>query len=252
MKQVICDNFPSSSGYIIIEGTAHRHLAIILRKKLGEQINLRVPSGELLKGEIVEISKNKIVCKVLSTIEETPYLPLSIVLLQWELKGDKMDSVIRSATEIGVRYIMPVIGCYSVPRTKNEKEKVRREIIVRSAREQSGSPIDTSVFESMPLHIVLEKIDDIFEGKKLKKLVAYENAEIESLSVFSSIQGDEEAIVVGIGAEGGISEDECSLLKKHGFRMLYFAGNILRAETASVYALSSLREAYIEKNRSLR
>jgi len=247
MKQVVCDSFPTGNGEIVLQGEAHRHLAMSLRKRVGEHINLRLPSGELLASEIIEISKERIVCRCFSSVAEARQLDVIFVLLQWELKGDKMDGVIRSATEIGVQYILPVIGCYSVPRAKNEKEKLRRESIVKSAREQSGSPISTTVFESLALPLALERLNGLCIGKKVKKLLAYEMADEMGGSVFSSIEGNEEVVVVAIGAEGGISEDECSFLKKQDFTILYFGSNILRAETASIYALSSLREAYIAK-----
>lgn len=248
MKQVICDVFPSSDGKIVLQGDAHRHLAMSLRKKVGEHINVRLPSGKLVECEIVEISKSRIVCYCLSTVDETSPLSVIFVLLQWELKGEKMDAVIRCATELGVNYILPVIGNYSVPRVKSQKEKMRRESIIRSAREQSGSPICTTLSESLSLPQVLKNLDEMFKMKNVRKLLAYERQEAESESVFSSIEGDEEVVAVAIGAEGGISACECSLLREQGFKMLYFQGNILRAETASVYALSSLREVYIGKS----
>ena len=87
---------------------------------------------------------------------------------------------------------------------------------------------------------------------KAKRLDLVKTLLLFAFNVFSSIKGDEQVVVVAIGAEGGISEDECSFLKKQGFTMLYFGENILRAETASIYALSALREAYIEKKRLLK
>lgn len=251
MRQVICDNYPSGNGELVLEGKLYTHLAMSLRKKVGERINLRLPSAELFESEIVSISKDKLVCRLHHRLDETPF-PLKMVLLQWELKADKMDAVIRSATEIGVQYILPVIGSYCVPRTKNEKEKVRRENIVRSAREQSGSPVDTQVLTSLSLPLALKKLDELTMQKNVRKLLAYEKKETRSKSVFSSIDGNEKTLIVAIGAEGGIAGEECELLKCAGFDLLHFEGNVLRAQTASVYALASLKEAYYEKNKMLR
>ena len=41
-----------------------------------------------------------------------------LILLQWVLKGSKTDTIIRQATEAGVRAVLPVIGEFSVAKTK--------------------------------------------------------------------------------------------------------------------------------------
>lgn len=239
---------PDSSSILTIEGEGYRHLALSLRKKVGERLRLRLPSEDLFEAEIIEITKKQIRCRLLHIIEENVEKKPLFILLQWELKGEKMDVVIRQATEIGATHIMPIIGEYSASRAKNEREKERREKIVDGAREQSGSPIATKVFASYSLSKCLDEVDALLKDKKGARLVAYEKKEASSKSVFSALNGDEDAVVVCIGAEGGISEAEYSLLTEKGFCPLHFSTNILKAETASIYALSALKEAYVYKS----
>lgn len=247
MKQVICPENPSSSGLVLLEGDEYRHLVSVLRKRVGEHLSLRLPSGALVDSEVIEITESKLCCKVLSTLKFEDGMSPLFVLLQWELKGTKMDTVIRQATEVGVTHIIPVFGEYSVPKVKNENEKIRREKIIRSAREQSGSSIATALFPSSSISNALSIMEDIVLDKQALFLLAYERKNENASNIFSLVTGKEEVIVVCIGAEGGISEEEYSILTNRGFKTIHFNTNILKAETATLYAFASVREAYYTK-----
>ena len=247
MRQVICSEEPTSSGLVFLKDNEYKHLIFVLRKKVGEHLSLRLPSGVLADSEIVEITQSSVCCKVLSTLTFQGCPSPLFILMQWELKGSKMDTVIRQATEVGVSHIIPVFGEYSIPKAKNMAEKVRREKIIRSAREQSGSPIATKLFDSSSIGKALGTMEELIEGKNALFLLAYERKNENSRNIFSIIEGKEEAIVVCIGAEGGISEEEYSILTNRGFKTIHFNTNILKAETATLYAFASVREAYYTK-----
>lgn len=61
---------PDSSSILTIEGEGYRHLALSLRKKVGERLRLRLPSEDLFEAEIIEITKKQIRCRLLHIIEE--------------------------------------------------------------------------------------------------------------------------------------------------------------------------------------
>ena len=90
-------------------------------------------------------------------------------------------------------------------------------------------------------------MEELIQGKNALFLLAYERKNENSRNIFSIIEGKEEAIVVCIGAEGGISEEEYSILTNRGFKTIHFNTNILKAETATLYAFASVREAYYTK-----
>ena len=245
MKQVIAFEPPDSSGLVVLKSSAFRHIALVLRKKEGDSLNIRVPSGALFSAKIIKIEKNSIICKIMELIQDEKDDGVLFILLQWELKGAKMDAVIRQATELGATHIMPILGDYSIPHTKNEKEVLRREKIICSAREQSGSHMQTKIFASQKLKECLDSLGKLINDKKTCKLIAYEKH--GSNSFFDVINGVEDAIVFAVGAEGGISRAECCMLEENGFSTVQFNTNILRAETASVYAFASIREIFFYK-----
>lgn len=55
-----------------------------------------------------------------------------------------------------------------------------------------------------------------------------------------------DAVVLAVGAEGGISVAERELLKKYGFCPVHLHTNILRAETAAVYSIAAVQTLLME------
>ena len=50
------------------------------------------------------------------------------------------------------------------------------------------------------------------------------------------------AAALAVGCEGGISDEERSVLFEAGFMPLHFTTNILRAETASLYGIAVIQQ----------
>ena len=57
------------------------------------------------------------------------------------------------------------------------------------------------------------------------------------------IKKENAKIAVAVGAEGGISVQEISMMKESGFIPVHFDTNILRCETASLYGIAALQTA---------
>jgi 16S rRNA (uracil1498-N3)-methyltransferase len=54
---------------------------------------------------------------------------------------------------------------------------------------------------------------------------------------------------LAIGPEGGMSARELDLLASAGFSCVHFRTNILRAETAAIYALAAVQSALTESEK---
>ena len=62
------------------------------------------------------------------------------------------------------------------------------------------------------------------------------------LCVTSIKKADIAAAALAVGCEGGISNDERSVLFEAGFMLLHFTTNVLRAETASLYGIAVIQQ----------
>ena len=161
-----------------------------------------------------------------------------LILLQWVLKGSKTDTIIRQATEAGVRAVLPVIGEFSVAKKQTPAQLERFRRIIKEARQQSGSPVNTVVMEPAPLSEALNTLKTLVPAATT---VFAQCSEAAGVSVgFHRLLAEKPShIVLAIGAEGGISPAEAAVLRETSFQTVHFKTNVLRAETAALYAIAA-------------
>ena len=279
MRQLIIEQTPDKNGLVLLEGKDFRYLRQVLRVKAGDMIKLRLVDGRLQDSTVCKIDDNckKITLQVCGVVRE-PHQPhvdpepvegplIEFTLFQFIPKPQKLELIVRQATECGVKNIIPVISEYtqkgSIQALKGSKLE-RLERIVREARQQSGSPTDTKVFEPVTVEEAVElwnKIkEDAGEGKSAGFVLSERavfavpgptqhscsGGSLKLLSQFFDARHVEgpSAVAIVCGNEGGISPDELELLVKKGlFQPLHFSVNILRCETAALYGIAAIQTA---------
>ena len=271
MRQLIIQKNPDKKGLVLIEGKDFHYLHQVLRVKAGDMINLRLPDGALQNSTVCKIDENakKITLQVCALREpqgpqkrgaaesgvgeaesgvgealEPP--PVEYTLFQFIPKPQKMDLIVRQATECGVKNIVPVISEYTQKGSIDSMSGgrlERLERIVREARQQSGSPLDTKVFEPVTVEQAIE-----LWNKMKEEAGGEENSAGFVLSerdvVREPHQSPATPTIVSIvcGNEGGISPQELELLVKKGlFCPIHFSVNILRCETAALYGIAAIQ-----------
>ena len=167
-----------------------------------------------------------------------------VTLVQGMAKGEKMDSVIRHATELGVAAFLPLTCERSIVKLDAKKTANRMKrwgAIAKSAAMQSGQPRIPRVFEPASVDVACKKL-----AQATAVLVCWEEAP-ETASLTSALQraleetGADAAdahVAVVVGPEGGLSAREVeSLLACNPRSALVSLGpSILRTETAGVVA----------------
>ena len=259
------------NGLIPLNGKDFKYLRGVLRVKVGDMINVRLPSGELSNATVAKINDKEssitlqLCAKTCNTSTITRGVQATEIessnnnedkieyyLFQFLPKPQKFELIVRQATECGIKYIIPVIGEYtekSSVMSLNGNKKERIERIVREARQQSGSPIDTKVTEPLNLNDALDFWDegmDSINGQRLGFVLSERDDCSDNLrNVVNSAKEKEEKIKrVGIacGSEGGLSPEDVSILSEKGlFYPIHFAVNILRCETAALYGIASVQ-----------
>lgn len=163
-----------------------------------------------------------------------PFFPIDIYVSI--LKGKKNETVVRALTEMGVRRIVFVDSGYSEGKSFSPHERERLETIVKEAVQQSGGrtpsiegPVNfkEALLEAEGTGIILHQAL-LGETKTLKEVIL-ENKNLKNV------------ISVFVGPEGGFSDKECTEAVEHGIIPVLLKTNILRAETASLYIMSSLQ-----------
>ncbi len=217
-----------------IEGDDARHILKSLRMKTGERLTVSDTKGYdyncVISGCSAERVELEIIEKVKNNTEPTVFVTLYLCLT----KGDKMDTAVRQAVEMGVSRIVPTLStnCVSRPDEKQLSKKCERwQKIADEAAGQSGRGILPKVEECVTLKSVAEDIKNedlclfFYEigGSPLDKI----NENIKHISVI-------------IGPEGGFSKEEAEMLEQSGARVTTLGPRILRAETAPVAAVTTV------------
>ncbi len=262
MRQLIIEKNQDKNGLVLIDGKDYHYLRQVLRVKAGDMVKLRLADGELYNSTVAKIddSAKKITLQICAAIREphqaqeesgVPELvegpDIEYTLFQFIPKPQKLELIVRQATECGVKNIVPVISEYaekgSITALAGGK-KERLERIVREARQQSGSPIDTTIFEPVTVEQAIElwnKIKEQADGDAVGYVLSERTVE-RPLRQAQGPQTGPKAVCIVCGNEGGISPDELELLTKKALLYpVHFSVNILRCETAALYGIAAVQ-----------
>lgn len=262
---VLPDSF-NGSETLELKGKDYNYLVNVLRLKEGSSLTGRDREGKAWDLKIIKTSKNSILlsAKPVSSNEDikatTDELPqdrpsVPIVLYQCIPKGRKLDDIVRKATEIGAYAIVPVKSknCIADFSGKEDSKTTRYNTVVREAIQQSGSLVPTRILppidiEQVPSHFASVCRDLNIEDSQACGIFLHQcKASEDQSSLIQSLCQHPKAVALAVGSEGGFTDSECSLLLEKGFKAVLLKTNILRCETASIYALSAT-QTLVETN----
>ena len=218
---------------VLLEDDDIFHLTRVMRAKVGEKIEV-VNEGVVYLAQINRFKPLEI--DVVRRLKENNELPNNIILIAALLKGEKMDLVLQKATELGVSEIVLLQTERTIVKFKKDEKEVKMKrfnLILKEAAEQSRRSIVPHLFRV----ITFDHLSDIDADVKM---IAYEE-EAGPTNSFNKIVDaikPGQKVAVLIGPEGGFAEHEVEIAIGHGFKKVSLGKRILRAETASFYALS--------------
>lgn len=235
-----------------IRGKDFNYLIRSLRLKEAQTIMGRDRDGRLWDLRIEKIRKDS--CQISTAPAKeakavTDALPQAgplrpIVLYQCLPKGRKADDIIKKATEAGVRDIVLVRSrnCVSNIEGKEMSRLERYDAMVTEAIQQSGSMVPTKVYGVINLKDIPEDFRKRSEGTDRLGLVLHQSRlENQNNDLLRCTEGFNGTVAIVVGPEGGLEESECQTLLEGGFKAVLLKTNILRCETASIYAIGAVQ-----------
>ena len=238
MYQFFVDDAQIGREFITITGEDVNHIKNVLRMKAGEKIRISNQQGRDYYCEISEVTDTFVQADILNEDAASTELPSKIYLFQGIPKGDRMETVIEKAVELGVYEIIPVAMKYCVVKldAKKEAAKVARwQKQAEAAAKQSKRSIIPKIHPVMSYKEAVE-----YAMQCDVRLVPYENER--------RMQGTREAlstikagtsVSVMIGPEGGFAEDEIAQVKD-SMQVISLGKRILRTDTAGIAVMSML------------
>ena len=214
-----------------VAGDENKHLTLVMRTRAGDGVICFDGNGKVAESFVEETGKNKSVLKV-QTLMQHQRPKTELVLAAAAIKGDRQDTLIRQATELGATKIVLLETERSEVRLKDEKkDKVVRQLVAccKQCHRPFLPEIDFGTIEQ-----VCSKCSDyvkIFGDIGAKSTIL--DQDFEKLANSN--------VVVFVGPEGGFSEGEEQLLAKSGAIGVSLGQNILRADTACSMLISLIK-----------
>jgi 16S rRNA (uracil1498-N3)-methyltransferase len=225
---------------IIINGDDAHHIARSLRMAEGDCVTVCDGQGEEYSCRLSRIRDDECLLEIISHCKSSAESPLSITLFMAYPKGDKMETVVQKAVELGASRIVAFESSRCIKRPAKDKEEkllTRLSRIAEEAAKQCGRGILPTVLGIYDTKRVVR------EGEAMDLLLlCYENESAVTLRRVLDGCKDKSISSVGIiiGSEGGFSKEEAELFVKGGAVSVNLGPRILRCETAPEYALSAI------------
>lgn len=225
-----------------LDDKASHHLARVLRAAAGDELILFNGAGGEYAAIITHIDKKGVEVEMTSFSPREVESPIELCLAQGIARGEKMDFIIQKAVELGVTRIVPLLTERCNVRLDQEREEKRIQhwqSVIISACEQSGR-------NRLPMitpPITMEKWLPAIKADKKFVLSPHVTEKLHPEKC-----RDRTSMVVLIGPEGGLSDQEVAMAVSYGFTAIHLGPRVMRTETAGVAALAVLQMLFGDLN----
>jgi len=225
---------------VAVDEKTYHYLYHVMR--LHPCANIRGFNGDGMDyiGKIKRIDKKQAIFKPIRTEKNQTESSIYTILIQCMCKNDKMDFAVQKAVELGVNEVYPVRNAQSVVKLdakRQAKKHLHWQSMVISACEQSGRA-------RLPIVHPVSSLDEVMKNITADlKLVLHPTSSKHRFGHGKTDKANSRT-AVAIGPEGGFSNAEIADFHAHGFISTSIGPRILRAETATVVALTLVQSYY--------
>jgi 16S rRNA (uracil1498-N3)-methyltransferase len=220
-----------------VEGREHHHLRRVARVREGDVVGFFDGRGAVYEAVVESSGRERTMVRILSR-QRAEQPRTSVKLAMSMLKPQVMESVIRSATELLVSSIAPVISERSAARSPGlpAGRRERWERIAREAAKQSKTGLTPDIRTPADLE------EFLVADESASKIFLSERGGVPLGGILTSSRGETDgppaSACLLVGPEGGWSAAEETTIRERGFQAATLGRSVLRAETAALCALS--------------
>ncbi len=248
MYKFFVENGQIKDEMVTIIGEDVKHIRNVLRLKIEEQVQIcNKDTSKSYVARILELEPNEVRLEILEECVETSESKILLDIFQGLPKQEKMEQIIKQATEIGVSGVIPVKmeRCVMKLDDKAELKKIERwQKIAEVASKQSKRDKIPKIHSVISLKNVYEKLleYDIV-------VIAYEEENETTIKqVLQELNHETmKKVAVLIGPEGGMASHEVDFLRKlPNAKIVTLGKRILRTETAPLVLASVIMYEFDE------
>jgi 16S rRNA (uracil1498-N3)-methyltransferase len=218
------------TGQITLDGPEGRHAADVRRLRRGESIWLTDGVGTRWEGVVDEVRRGGLDVAVERVVTEPRSVP-RLVVFQALAKGGRDEAAVEAMTEVGVDEIVGWSASRSIAKW-TDRTGAKWQSTIDAAAKQARRTWWPEAFGPATTADVATRV-----GTADVAVVLHESA-TDSLASIDLATANE--VVVIVGPEGGISDEELDAMTVAGARVVRLGESVLRSSTAGVAALSVL------------
>lgn len=232
------DPLPEPGHTAVLDGPEGRHAATVRRTTVGERVVLSDGRGGLADSEVTAVGKDRLELMVHAVRTVSRPKP-AVTLVQALPKAERSELAVELATEAGADAIVPWQSSRCVARwegPKVAKGLTRWRNAARAAAKQSRRAL---VPEVADLHRTADVIalvrDAVARGGRVAVLHESAGDSLASLALHELSE-----LILVVGPEGGLSDDEVEKLVAAGAMPVLLGPQVLRTSTAAAVALGAI------------
>jgi 16S rRNA (uracil1498-N3)-methyltransferase len=230
---------PDAGGHQVgatadLSGAEARHAVVVKRVRVGEQVVLTDGAGTSTVCTVTATSKSTLSATVDEVATADPETP-RVVVVQAIPKGDRGELAVEMLTEVGVDVIVPWAASRSVSVWRGDKQAkalARWRGTAREAAKQSRRSWFPEVVDMVATSDVVTLLGDADVPVVLHEAASGPLADLP-------VPGRGEIVIV-VGPEGGISDEELDAFASVGAEPVRLGSSVLRTSTAGVAATAAL------------
>lgn len=224
----------AAGDVVTVDGAEGRHAVAVKRLAVGEAVELVDGAGTRLRGEVAAtVGRDVLEVRVLA-VEVEPVPDPRLVVVQALPKGERGDLAVELLTEVGVDAVVPWSASRCVAQWRGEKAVRGGEKWRTTAREAAKQARRARVPDVAALASTADVVALL--GAAAVRLVLHEAAVEPLAEVVGATAGLRGDVVLVVGPEGGIAEDELAAFAAAGARAVRLGPTVMRTSTAGAVA----------------
>jgi 16S rRNA (uracil1498-N3)-methyltransferase len=211
-----------SDRRVLLIGDEARHLAGVMRARVGDEVTLFDGSGCEFAAKVTKLGKQAVELEIVARHEISRELALPLTLGVALPKGDRQKWLVEKVTELGATRLVPLVTERGVAQpVEAALERLRRSVI--EASKQCGRNRLLEIGEPLALAAFAAAAP----ANALRLIAHPGGAEARTI-------GPGEVLWAAVGPEGGFTDEEVAAAEHAGWERVSLGRAILRVETAAI------------------